>query len=277
MKCPFKIKVCTKCKRILVAYEGNFYKAKECKYDLRNVCKKCESERSKEYYRKNDNHIKEKAKKYREDNKEYCKEYKKQYYEENKEEISEKYKKYQEDNKEKIKEYKKQYYEKNKKEILEKCKQYREENKEEIKKRKRKYREENKEKIAESNKRWQKENPEKVFNRAQKRRLLEESQGSGVTKEQWLEMMYYFDFKCAYSGVYIGGNSEHRTIDHIVPLSKGGLNEIWNLVPMYSNYNSSKSTSNMEVWYMEQEFFDIDRLLRIYEWIEYAYNKWGMK
>ena len=87
-------------------------------------------------------------------------------------------------------------------------------------------------------------------------------------------MMDFFEWRCAYSGKYIGGNSNKRTIDHIIPLSLGGEHEIWNCVPMYANYNYSKYNKNMEDWYMQQEFFDINRLLKIYKWIEYAYNKW---
>ena len=49
MKCPFCIKVCTKCKerigeaRILVAYGGNFVKHKNGKYGFKSECKECRS------------------------------------------------------------------------------------------------------------------------------------------------------------------------------------------------------------------------------------------
>ena len=88
-------------------------------------------------------------------------------------------------------------------------------------------------------------------------------------------MFEFFDWKCAYSGEYIGGNSEYRTIDHVIPLNKGGLNEIWNICPMYKPYNSSKYTNDMLEWYKQQEFYSEERLNKIYEWQEYAYNKWG--
>lgn len=213
LKCPFVIKVCTKCKRILVANNINFGKEKYGKYGLRSKCRKCRNE---------------------------CK------------------KKYREDNKDKIKEYQEQWRENNKDKIKD-------------------YYKDNQDKIKEKSRQWNKNNPEKVFNRCQKRRQLEENQGNGITKEQWKEMMEFFEWRCAYSGEYIGSDSDKRTIDHIVPLSEGGENEIWNLVPMYANYNYSKSASNMEDWYIEQDFFNIDRLLKIYEWIEYSRNKWGVR
>ena len=164
-------------------------------------------------------------------------------------------KKWREDNIEKIKEYNKEYNKNNK----EKIKEYLEEHKEERKK---------------YYKKWKKENPEKRFNNHNKRRNKLDNQGNGITKEQWYEMMEFFNWRCAYSDEYIGGDSDKRTIDHIVALDNGGEHEIWNCVPMYANYNYSKSTKNMLEWYLEQEFFSIERLTKIYEWRIYAYWKW---
>ena len=44
MKCPFCIKVCTKCGRLLVAYSGNFRRQKEGKWGLRASCKRCDKQ-----------------------------------------------------------------------------------------------------------------------------------------------------------------------------------------------------------------------------------------
>ena len=184
MKCPFCIKVCTKCGRLLVAYEGNFRKQKRGKYGLYANCRRCEKQYSKQY------------------------------------------------------------------------------------------REENKEQIAEYQKQYREENPHILFNANNRRRNKEENQGNGVSKEQWLEMMIFFDFKCAYSGEKLS-SKKVRTVDHIVALDNGGLNEVWNCVPMYRNYNTSKHTKDMEQWYRRQEYFNEKCLEKIYQWIEYAYEKWG--
>ena len=69
-----------------------------------------------------------------------------------------------------------------------------------------------------------------------------------------------------------------RTIDHIVALDNGGLNEPWNIVPMRKGYNSSKNaTENSLDWYKEQKYFNEERLNKIVEWQIYAYEKWGGK
>ena len=265
MKCPFKIKVCSKCKRILVAYEGNFAKKKGARYGLRSECKKC----GKQHYKDNREKIRERQKQYRENNEEKIKEFKKQYYEKNKEKIKEKSKKWYEENKEYAKEYHKEYHRENK----EKEKEYREKNKERKKEYMKQWRKENEEHCKRYRKQYKINNPDKIFNYHHKRRELTESQGSGITKEQWYEMMCFFDWKCAYSGIALGKDT--RTIDHIISLKNKGEHEIWNLVPMYANYNYSKQDKDMLEWYQQQEFYSEERLNKIYEWIEYAKNKYS--
>ena len=239
MRCPFVIKKCTKCSRLLIANEINFSKNKNGKWGLSARCKKCDKKYNKQWRKNNP-------------------EYQKQWHKEHKEKVNERHR---------------QHYQDNKEEINEKHKQYNKEHKEEISEYNKQYREEHKEEKKECYKQWAKNNPNKVFNKCQKRRLREESQGRGITKEQWLEMMEFFDWQCAYSGIVLGDN---RTIDHIFPISNGGLNEIWNCVPMLKSYNCSKKTSDMLDWYRQQDFYSEERLNKIYEWIEYAYNKWGV-
>jgi hypothetical protein len=266
---PYVFKRCTKCGELLVANTNNFRKTKGGKYGLRSSCKRCE----KQYREQNRDKILERSKQYRQNNK-----YKiKQYYENNKDKILECNRQYRQNNKEKIAELNKQYYENNKDKIAELNKQYRQNNKDKILKQKRQYYRDNRDKILEYNKQYYKTSQGQVnqFNAGSKRRMRKQNQGNGITSNQWFEMMNYFDWKCAYSGKYIGGKGEHRNIDHITPLSKGGEHEIWNVVPMYDSYNFSKHDKDMLTWYKEQTFFSEERLNKIYEWQEYAFNKWG--
>lgn len=244
MNIPYVFKKCTKCGEWLVAYTGNFHKQNNGKYGLQSYCKKCRKEQRKEYYKKNI----DKEKEYYQNNKEQKKEYKKKWHKKNRD---------------RIKEHKKEYYENNK----EYFKHYHKE-----------YRLNNKDKIREQSKKYYKTLKGQViaFNCRQKRRLREQTQGNGITTNQWLECMNFFNWKCAYSDNYIGGNENQntRSLDHIIPLAKGGENEIWNLVPMYKPYNSSKQDKDLLEWYQEQDFYSEDRLQKIYEWQEYAYNKY---
>ena len=228
-----------KCKECNTLYHiSNFHKQKLGKYGVRNICKKCRIKFNAEH---------------KEERKEYNK-------------------KYREDNHDKFLEYNKIHKEKRNKQ----SKEWRENNKEHVKEYNKIYRKDNFEKRNKQSKEWRENNPEKVFNYNNERRFKEENQGRGITKEQWFEMMEFFNWKCAYSGEKMERNNtiNGRTIDHIVALDNGGEHEIWNVIPMKRGYNASKYTSDMLEWYLEQEYFDIDRLTRIYEWRIYAYWKW---
>ena len=300
MNIPYVFKRCSKCGEWLVACSVNFHKQKRGKYGLQVYCKKCKTKYGKKYRNDNKDEILEKQKQYREANKDKIK----QYYEANKDDILKQHKQYYEINKDKILKQNKQYYEVNKDKVLEQCKQYREVNRDKIAEYRKQYYEENKDKIAEINKQYRKDNKDKIaeinkqyyeinrdkiaeqskqyratpqgqitaFNGHCKRRLKEQNQGNGITKEQWLECMTFFDWKCAYSGESL--IKENRTIDHIDSLNKGGRHEIWNLAPMCRSYNISKHDKDMLEWYQKQPFFSEERLQKIYEWQEYAFNKW---
>ena len=221
MKCPYVAKVCSKCKRILVASTINFNRQKGGLYGLTSSCKDCI-------------HI------YRMKNKQRDLEYQKKYREKNKERISERDKKYREENKEHYKDW----------------------------------RDKHKEERKEYDKKYREENPHIRFN-GHHRRKQEKENGKGITKEQWLEMMEFFNWKCAYSGIEL--NKDNRNVDHIIPLSKNGEHEIWNCVPMYNSYNFSKKDKDMLDWYVQQNFFLEERINKIYEWIKYAKDKWDKK
>ena len=282
-------KTCTKCGETLPATTEYFYKHKNGKYGLESICKKCKSERHKQWRENNKDKIlgqrNQYYKQWREDNKDKIK----QYYEDNKDKILKQQEQYYKDNKDKRAEYHKQYRESNKDKIAEQKKQYRKDNKDKIKQ----YYEDNKDKHSNYMKQWYENNKDKVrkrgkqyrstvqgqivkFNSSCKRRTKEQNQGNGITKDQWLEMMNFFNWKCAYSSEVLSEKGQ-RSIDHIKPLVKGGEHEVWNIVPMYRPYNSSKRDKDMEEWYQEQDFYSDERLQKIYEWQEYAYNKYSKK
>ncbi|WP_291632131.1 hypothetical protein, partial [Clostridium sp.] len=118
---------------------------------------------------------------------------------------------------------------------------------------------------------YYKENPQYYINSIARRREVIDN--GEITKEQWLEMMNFFDWKCAYSGIQL--TRDNRSSDHVIPITNNGKHEICNLVPMFVNYNSSKNNKDMLEWYLQQPFFSIERLTKIYEWRIYAYWKWN--
>ena len=244
MNIPYVMRKCTKCGRWLVASTNNFRRKKGGKYGLQAECKECAKKRHKLW----------------------C--------EANREKYLERQRRYYEANRKKEAEYKKQWYEANRDKILEYQKQYYQDNKGKVLKRQKQYYEANRDKRAEQHKRYHQSPKGQVasFNGQQKRRIKEGQQGIGITKKQWLEMMNFFDFRCAYSGETL--TKDTRSIDHIVPLNSNGDNMIWNCVPMLRSLNSSKCAKDMLEWYKEQDFYSEARLAKIYEWQEYARKKW---
>ena len=189
--------------------------------------------------------------------KECSRKYSKQYYETNRDSMIEYQKQWYKGNRNKKLEYQKQWHQDNRDKKLEYDKRWHEANKEQQKQ----YRQSPQGQVA-------------MFNGSQRRRIKEEQQGTGITKDQWLEMMKFFDWKCAYSGERLSNKT--RSIDHIVPLNSNGDNMIWNCVPMTRSLNSSKNDKDMLEWDREQSFYSEARLAKIYEWQEYARKKWGI-
>ena len=186
------------------------------------------------------------GKQYNQENKEKKQQYNKQYYQENKEQRLQYQNQYYQDNSEKRQQYDKQYYQEHKLEKQQHQQQYNQTPQGQIVR----------------------------FNGYAKRRKREEAQGNGITKEQWLEMMQFFDWKCAYSGVSLS-IKKNRSIDHIIPLVKGGEHEVWNCVPMDKRLNKSKQDKDIMEWYTAQDFYSKERLDKILAWQQYAYNKWS--
>ena len=146
-------------------------------------------------------------------------------------------------------------------------KNYREHNKDKLKE----YYENNKDSLTESRKEYREYNKDKIKGYNHKRRALKLGNGGSYTKEQWLDTLEYFDYKCAYTGECIK-HSCH--VEHIVPISKGGTSYIWNLVPSTESANCSKGNRGMEEWYREQEYFCEERLNKILEYQKYMYEKY---
>ena len=73
-------------------------------------------------------------------------------------------------------------------------------------------------------------------------------------KDKW-------DNKCAYCG-----SEENLTIDHILPRSRGGLDEKINVLCCCKKCNQSKGLIDWENWYNSQDFFNNERYEKIKEW-----------
>jgi 5-methylcytosine-specific restriction endonuclease McrA len=90
-------------------------------------------------------------------------------------------------------------------------------------------------KEIEAKRKWRSKNPDKVRIENHKRRSLEAEANGSFTAAEWHLVLWLFNFQCAYCG-----STEKITIDHVVPLARGGSNYIENIVPACLSCNCRK-------------------------------------
>lgn len=126
--------------------------------------------------------------------------------------------------------------------ICRKCKnkktrEYYRENKEKCLNASRDWYQKNKERRRRVDREWRRNNPEKsraIWHRHKSRKL--EADGD-FTQKQWKALKKYYCF----DGICLGcGEKKRLTVDHIIPLIKGGSNFITNIQPICQSCNSAK-------------------------------------
>lgn len=119
--------------------------------------------------------------------------------------------------------------------------EYNLENPEVHKKSSRKYRLANPEKVKAANLKWYLSNPEKVRHNENARRAKKLS--NGVFKITSKELKKLYQSPCIYCG---SRDSIHA--DHVIPIAKGGVHSIGNLVPACRKCNQSKGSKLLTEW-----------------------------
>ncbi len=84
-----------------------------------------------------------------------------------------------------------------------------------------------------------------------------------LTRTEGIESINFFGGLDAYTG----RTMIHLAMDHVVPLSKGGRHEKYNVIPCDGPINLWKHDDDMEEWYRKEIFFDEDRLAKIKLWM----------
>jgi hypothetical protein len=191
---------------------------------------------TKAYYEAN----KEQRKAYREANKKKIKVRMKAYYEANKENLKAQCKKYEEENKAR----KKAYLEANKEKIKARTKAYYQKNKKQILTRIKKYEEENKEKLKVTKKIWRKDNSDKVQAKNARRRALKMNGHEELSADDKFVIEECYELR--HLRTKTTGIKWH--VDHIIPLSKGGLHKPTNLQVVPATWNLQKNNNHQEKW-----------------------------
>ena len=130
------------------------------------------------------------------------------------------------------------------------------------------------------NKEWYEANKETILNRQKKHRQTpegkavqkrakhkyrtkKEGNGGEYTPDEWNQCLDYFNHCDAYTGEPLTTTE----VEHIIPVSKGGTNNIYNIVPANKSTNCSKGKKDLFEWYSKQPYFSWDRYLKICLWV----------
>lgn len=143
---------------------------------------------------------------------------------------------YRERHAEKLKEKNRLWRIKNRRLLRERDQRWREENREHLREQNRIWVEQNRARHQENQRRWRRNNPQASINYATRRRVA-----IGDTKigaQEWRKLMLEYEFRCFYCDEKL--TVSNRSLDHIIPLTKGGQHHIDNLIPCCRSCNSSK-------------------------------------
>lgn len=88
---------------------------------------------------------------------------------------------------------------------------------------------------SEAHRRWKKKSPDRMAFLKARRYARERGATGSHTLQQWIAMKAAYQYRCAHCK-----EEKPLTKDHIIPLSKGGSDDISNIQPLCRNCNSRK-------------------------------------
>ena len=89
---------------------------------------------------------------------------------------------------------------------------------------------------------WRKNNKEKIRHYAQNRRARIAGNGGDLTVEEWNEILDFYGHKC----LCCGRDDVKLTIDHVVPIFRGGTHTADNIQPLCGPCNSRKKDKHID-------------------------------
>jgi 5-methylcytosine-specific restriction endonuclease McrA len=161
-------------------------------------------------------------------------------------------KKYLEENRKVVLDKKRNRYRENRDVELERMQKYHEDNKEKEKEYRIKNRDKldlaskiwsflNKDRVNKNTREWRAAHPDKVRIHKNNRRCREKN-GGVITNDEWENLLNKYGNKC----LCCGRNDVRITIDHVIPISRGGMNTIENAQPLCTSCNSKKHAKTID-------------------------------
>jgi 5-methylcytosine-specific restriction endonuclease McrA len=125
----------------------------------------------------------------------------------------------------------------------------------------------NPEKAQKSSLCWRISNPDKIKRQDALKRASRKKALLPLNQQQIDTRFALWRNRCAFCGVNSGHSRNHGhkrlTEDHVLALSKYGLDEVDNIMPACDTCNKSKGASPVEAWYRKQPFFTEARWRKI--------------
>lgn len=232
---PIGFKRCSKCQSIkpLELFNSN----KTSKDGKTSYCKECHVQHSRQWYHGNKEKAKVSRKAWKDANREKNAEDCRRWRESNKDRVQASREKWAARNPDLAREVKKNWRQLNKDKMREAGRNWRKKNKAKAYELSKRWRENNKEKRRAIVQRWQERNPDAKRIRENIRRGRKNRAAGSFTPEQWIARLRYFGERCYYCG-----SQGKMTMDHRIPISRGGSNWPSNLVPACLSCNCKKSS-----------------------------------
>jgi len=145
--------------------------------------------------------------------------------------------KWQKENPEKRKAQNRRYYRRNKDKVNAYARKWAAEHPKKRKEIERRARQKHRERDRIRKMRWRHANPGKSREMGNRRRALELDADGDYTAKEWRRLCRFYDNRCLACGL-----KKKLEVDHVVPLTKGGSNDLSNLQPLCRSCNSKKGT-----------------------------------
>ena len=229
-------KICADCKLEKPVTDFGFVNGKPNCY-----CRKCKSRRDGEYRKKHSEKIKEKKRVEYQESSEKVRQRSRDWYRANKEHACIVARKNVLRKRDYVLARQKEWYLRNKERILAKASEYRKINSFYISQWHAKWRSSNKAKIASLNRRYYIANKDKCYRHSAIRRARKQNAEGGHTKADILRILAAQKCKCIVCRTNI---EKCYTVDHIVPLSRGGSDNPENLQMVCKSCNSKKGAKD---------------------------------
>lgn len=123
--------------------------------------------------------------------------------------------------------------------------QWREKNRKHLRDYARSWRDLNREAYISYQRAYRKQNPHIILNAVNKRRA-KIGKFADLTKHEWFNLMVQYEWRCFYCSRVL--TDKTRTVDHIIPISRGGRHHMANLIPCCRDCNRKKNARIYPVW-----------------------------